>query len=130
MINTNYQESISLEVGKFLHSSGYEFASDASMKFHRIYSFDVYSVNCDVKPRKYLFGLITLKPRLRFFLGTIWIRNDMRNWIFEIYNNKHASLTKQLTEKMALNFNIKITIRLMRGPLSFKAYTLVGVYGV
>ena len=96
-------------------------ASGAGVALNSLVATDSLGVLCkdaDAKPQKYLFGLITPKPR-RMFLGTVWFSNSARgageqNWVFEAYGRKHVELVRQLAEEMASTFNVKIILRLVR----------------
>lgn len=96
-------------------------------------SLDIVRKDPDAKPRKYLFGLITLKPRQEF-LGTVWFSNrtgtGTHYWVFEVYGREHVDLAKQLASEMALNFNTKIILFLVRGQPSLGSYKLIRYYGV
>lgn len=132
----DYQESLSIKVGEFLLSKGFDFvetpvASDVLMRKTR--SLDILHKDPEAKPRKYLFGLFTLEPQ-RELIGTVWFGNkagtNMYYWVFEVYDRKHVDLAKQLAGEMASHFNTKITLLFVRGQPSLEVYKLIGFYGV
>jgi len=116
----DYQESISIKVGRFLISKGFGPALGSGLALNSLVAADSLCIlyeDADAKPRKYLFGLIKRKQR-RMYLGTIWFSNDARsaskqNWVFDMYGRKYVELVRQLTEEMARTFNVKITLRLI-----------------
>lgn len=115
----DYEESLSVKVGRFLLSKGFDLASSigyGSPSEVEDRSLGILHKDAEVKPHKYLFGLITQEPR-RGFLGVVWFNNSAhgaggRNWVFEVYGRKHLELAGQLAEEMASTFNTKITVRL------------------
>jgi len=117
----DYRESLSIQVGRFLLSKGFDLASSNGLAEHTLVqsgSLGILLRDPEAKPRKYLFGLITREPR-RMFLGTVWFSNSPRgaseqNWVFEVYGRKHVELVRQLAEEMALVFNVKIVLHLVR----------------
>ena len=117
----DYQESLSIKVGRFLLSKGFDLASSTGFAEHTLSQSDSLGIlrkDPDAKPRKYLFGLIKREPR-RAFLGTVWFSNSAcgaseQNWVFEAYGRKHVELVRQLAEEMASTFNTKIALRLVR----------------
>lgn len=129
-------ESLSLKVREFLLSKELGLAVETPIVWNskaKTRSLDIVRKDPDAKPRKYLFGLITLKPRQEF-LGTIWFSNKAGTnkyyWVFEVYNHEHVDLAKQLAGEMASNFNTKITLLLVRGQPSLESYELIRYYGV
>ena len=135
--SVDFGESLSLKVGEFLLSKGFDSASkfpvapDTPVKKAR--SLDILRKNPGAKPRKYLFGLITLKPRQEF-IGTVWLGNKVGTnkyyWVFEVYDHKHISLAKELANEMALNFNTKIVLLHVKGQPNFETYNLIRYFGV
>lgn len=123
------QESISIKVGGFLLSKGFDLASITGHALDSLVATDSLGVlrkDPEARPRTYLFGLIKRDPR-RMFLGVIWFSNSLRgaterNWVFETYGRKHVELTRQLAEEMASTFNVKIALRLVREQPSVEAY--------
>ena len=116
----DYQESIAIKVGGFLISKGLDIADNTGMACSLVQASELGILRKDpeAKSRKYLFGLIKLEPR-RGFLGTVWFSNSTRgaskqNWVFEAYGRKHVELVRQLAEEMALVFNVKIVLHLVR----------------
>ena len=106
------QESLSLRLGHFLLSKGFEISPTQV----ETTSFKIFRKDPEAKPRKYLFGLITKEPP-EDFLGIIELfPDDTRNedWIFYIHGRKHVELIKQLADDMASTFSVKITIKLIR----------------
>lgn len=125
----DYQESLSIKVGRFLLSKGFDLASCtgfASGSLVESCSLGILCKDPEAKPRKYLLGLITQEPR-REFLGTVWFVNDARSaseqdWVFEVYGRKHVELAMQLAEEMASIFDTKITLRLVREQSAVETY--------
>src|SRR3989338_4457674 len=125
----DYQESLSIKVGRFLLSKGFDLASCTGLAEHTLSKSDPIGIlrkAPDAKPRKCLFGLIKREPR-RGFLGTVWFSNSARgaseqNWVFEVYGRKHVELVRQLAEEMASTFNAKIALRLVRDQPDVETY--------
>jgi hypothetical protein len=125
----DYQESLSIKVGRFLLSKGYDPASCTGVATNSLVetsSLGILRKDPEAKPRKYLFGLITQNPR-REFLGTIWFYNSARGasevkWVFEVYGRKHVGLVKQLADEIASTFNVKIDLRLVREQPEVETY--------
>ena len=117
----DYQESPSIKAGRFLLSRGFDPASRTGLAEESLVesrSLGILRKNPEAKPRKYLFGLITGKPR-RWFLGKIWFNEDKlgateQNWVIEVYGREHIEMIQKLADDMASTFNIKIAIRLVR----------------
>ncbi len=129
MNNCVYQESLSIKVGRFLLSKGFDIASCtgfATSSLVETSSLGILYNNPNAKTRKYLFGLIKRKTR-RIFLGVIWFNsrgaND-KNWFFEVYGRNHMYTYSviRLVEEMSLVFNVKITVRLVQEQLDFENY--------
>lgn len=113
----DYQDSVSVEVGRFLLCKGFDLANDDGVATPQLVETDSLGIlRRDAKPRKYLFGLITRESR-RTFLGTVWFSNSRRgtnkHWVFEAYGRKHVELVKQLAGEMASTFGVNITLRLV-----------------
>ena len=116
----DYQESLSIKVGRFLLSKGFDLANTTGMAARSLIENDSLGIlrkDPEAKPRTYLFGLIKQEPR-RMFLGIVWFRNSPhgateQNWVFDAYGRKHVELVRQLAEEMASTFNVKITLRLV-----------------
>jgi len=125
----DYQESLSIKVGRFLLSKGFDLASSTGLAEYTLSQSDSLGIlrkDPDAKPRKYLFGLIKREPR-RGFLGTVWFSNSARGaneqgWVFEAYGRKHIELVRQLAEEMASTFNTKIALRLVREQPDVETY--------
>ena len=125
----DYQESLSIKVGRFLLSKGFDLASCTGLASNLLVetcSLGILRKDPDAEPRSYLFGLIKREPR-RGFLGTIWFSNGVRdaseqNWVFEVYGRKHVELVRQLAEEMASTFNTKIALRLVRDQPDVETY--------
>lgn len=125
----DYQESLSVKVGGFLLSKGFDIASCggiASNSLVETRSIGILRKNHEAKPHRYLFGLVTREPR-REFLGVIWFNNGMRgaskqNWVFEAYGRKYVELVRQLAEEMASTFNVKIAINLVQEQPDVETY--------
>ncbi len=127
--SVSYQESISIKVGRFLLSKGFDLASSTGLASNSLVetcSLGILRKDPEAKPRNYLFGLIKRAPR-RMFLGTVWFSNSPRgaseqNWVFEAYGREHVELVRQLAEEMASTFNIKIALRLVREQPDVETY--------
>jgi len=126
----DYQESISIKVGRFLLSKGFDLADSTGMAICSLVQSSELGIlrhDPEAKPRKYLFGLIKREPR-RMFLGTVWFSNSARvcasekNWVFEAYGRKHIDMVRQLAEEMASTFNAKISLRLVREQPDVETY--------
>ncbi|PIR86507.1 hypothetical protein COU13_00515 [Candidatus Kaiserbacteria bacterium CG10_big_fil_rev_8_21_14_0_10_43_70] len=125
----DYQESLSIKVGRFLLSKGYDLASCTGLASNSLVETDSLGIlrkDPEARPREYLFGLITRDPR-RMFLGTVWLSNGSlgateQNWVFEAYGRKHVELARQLAEEMASTFNVKIALRLVRDQPDVETY--------
>jgi hypothetical protein len=125
----DYQESLSIKVGRFLLSKGFDLASSTGLAEHTLSqsnSLGILRKDPEAKPRKYLFGLIKREPR-RGFLGIVWFSNSARgaseaNWVFEAYGRKHVELVRQLAEEMASTFNAKIALRLVHEQPDVETY--------
>ncbi|HET8575084.1 MAG TPA: hypothetical protein VFM02_02835 [Candidatus Paceibacterota bacterium] len=125
----DYQESLSIMVGGFLVSKGFDLSNSTGMAARSLVQSDSLGIlykNSETKPKTYLFGLIKREPR-RIFLGTIWFNNSPRNateqnWVFETYGRKYVELTGQLAEEIASTFNVKITLRLVREQPDVETY--------
>ncbi len=112
-------EVISIKVGRFILSKGFDLASCTGLASSLVEtcSLGILRKNPNAKPRKHLFGLITREPR-REFLGTVWFRNksrgaSKRKWVFEVYGRKYAKSLRKLAKEMASAFNVKITLRVV-----------------
>ena len=124
-----YQESLSIKVGRFLISKGFDLADSTGMAARSLAQSDSLGIlrkDPEAKPRTYLFGLIKREPR-RMFLGTVWFSNSPRgateqNWVFEAYGRKHIELVRQLAEDMASTFKVKIALRLVREQPDVETY--------
>lgn len=125
----DYQESLSIKVGRFLLSKGFDLARCTGLaedKLVQSNSLGILRKDPEVRSWKYLFGLITRKPR-RMFLGVVWFSNSLRganeqNWVFEAYGRKHVELLRQLAEEMASTFDVKIALRLVSEQPIFETY--------
>lgn len=131
----DYQEALSIKVGRFLFSKGFDLASCTGLASNSLVETCSLGILCkdpEAKPQKYFFGLITREPR-REFIGRVWLSNTARganeqNWVLEAYGRKHVELVRQLAEEMASTFNAKITIRLVREQSALE--TLLSDYGM
>lgn len=126
----DYEEPLSFTVGRFLLRRGFNLASKFPVAQGALFEDDSIGVlykDPKARPRTYLFGLVKRAPS-RMFLGTIYFREKRygssissikgrdatkQNWVFEIHGSEYVELLMQLTEEMASNFNIKITLRLV-----------------
>lgn len=127
---TGYTEPMSIQVGRFLISNGFYIASGNGIESNSLIKAPYLGIlykDPGVKPRKYLFGLISRKPR-RSFLGIIWFNhnntpsNDEQNWSFEVLGRNHIDLAKKLAEEIASTFNAKISIRLASDQPEVETY--------
>lgn len=129
MAFVDYQESLSIKVGKWLLQKEFYPADHSGMATQSLVQTDELGIlwrDPEAKPRKYLFGLIKQEPR-RGFIGTVWFSNSARganeqNWLFEMYGRKHIELVRQLTEEMSSSFNVKISLRLVREQPDVETY--------
>lgn len=118
----DYQEAISVKVGKYLLERGYDLASDEGLALPLVGEANALGIlqrNQDAKPKKYMFGLITRREPRRVFLGVIWFRDSTRgatneHWVLETYGRGYVELVRQLAEEMTSTFNVKITICLVQ----------------
>lgn len=125
----DYQESLSIKIGRFLLSKGFDLASCTGLALNSLvetYALGILRKDPEAKSRKYLFGLITQEPR-RAFIGVVWFNNSVRganeqNWFFEVYGRKYIELVRQLAEEIASTFNVTITIRLVREQPDVETY--------
>ncbi len=127
--SVDYQESLSIKVGKFLLLKGFDLASCTGLALDSLVetcSLGILREDPEARPRTYFFGLIRRDPR-RVFLGTVWFSNSMRgateqNWVFDAYGRKHVNLVRQLAEEMASAFNVKIALRLVHEQPDVETY--------
>ena len=119
VVFVDYQEAISIKVGRFLLSKGFNLASSIGIGIDELSQEDylgVLSGYLKAKPIKFL-GVVIWKPR-RIFFGTIRFKENCRhdtneqNWVFEVYGCEHVELLKQLAEDLASTFNVKILLQL------------------
>jgi hypothetical protein len=124
-----YQEALSIKVGRWLLQKGFDLASCAGVASSVLIEADSLGIlwkDPDAKPIKRLFGLIKLEPR-RCFIGTIWFNNSARGtgeqkWILEVYGREHIAWLRQVAEEMASTFNVKICLRLVREQPAVETY--------
>jgi hypothetical protein len=110
-------EAPSVKVCEFVTSKGFYFEDKIVMDSRTLCHRDSLSIlrkDPDVKPKKYLFGLITVEPRLQY-VGVIWFNDiarkaDSHNWIFEVYGFKHLELSRKLAMEMVSTFKVNITV--------------------
>lgn len=122
----DHYESIAMQVGRFLLSKKFDLADNTGTAclLDEVDSISILGSELGIlykdpnaKPHKYLFGLITLKPR-RIFLGIFWLINSVRganeqNWIFEAHSHKHLELIRPLIQEMVSIFNVNITLHIV-----------------
>lgn len=129
----DYKESLSIKVGKFLLSKGFNLASCTGMAEHILADTDSLGIlykDSETRPRKSLFDFILRsgpESRRRMFIGTVWFISSVRganeqNWVFEAYGRKYVDSVRQLAEEMASTFNVKITVHLVREQPDFETY--------
>ncbi len=125
-VNNQDKESLLLKVMEFLLLKEFDVIS-------KTFSLDIKRTNPEAKPRKYLFGIITLKPRQEF-IGTVSRfseRADTSNYlVFEVYSREHIDLVKQLAREMTSNFNTKIILLYVKGQLGLETYYAIKYLGV
>lgn len=124
----NYQEPLSIKIGRFLLERGYDHASSIGVAnpLTKTNALGILRKDPDVKPRKSLFGLITHKPR-RTFLGVLWLDDKVRGandqvWVFEAYGRQYIELLKELSEDMTATFGVNIELRLVREQPEIERY--------
>lgn len=107
-----YQEPVSSVVSRFLTKEDFGTAS-ASLGIAVPISSKVKELGISVligaKPKRRFFGLIKVR---REIIGTIWLSNELNDesWAFEIYNTDNVQQADQLANKLALAFDVNITI--------------------
>ena len=107
-----YQEPVSSLVSKFLTEEDFGIASTslgiAMPTLSNVNEYGI-SVLIGAKPKRRFFGLIKVR---REIIGTIWFFNKLndKSWAFEIFNVDNVQQADQLANKLALAFNVKITI--------------------
>lgn len=107
-----YQEPVSSLVSKFLTKEDFGIASTslgvAVPALSKVNEHGI-SVLIGAKPNRRFFGLIKVR---REIIGTIWFFNKLndKSWAFEIYNPDNIQPADQLANKLALVFDVKITI--------------------
>ncbi len=125
-----YQKALSIKVGEFLICRGFDISSCTGVVRKLIGTTPVLGIlykDPEAKPRKYLFGLIKVKPR-RIFLGTVWFkghhvhRATEQSWVFEVYGRNHIELVQTLVTDLASTFGVKITLHLSREHACVEAY--------
>ncbi len=113
-----YEEPISIGVGKIIIANGLYIADSfgTASSLDRTNEIGILLKNPNMKPRRYLFNLIPEKPR-REFIGTIKFNDSgasEQKWIFEVYGNKYVGLAQRLSEDLALIFDVRIIVILVR----------------
>ena len=130
----DYQEALSIRVGRWLLERGYNLASIFGIPENSLGKSEVLGIlwkDPSIKPRLQIFGLVVLKPKRRFF-ATIFLSSSARgankqHWAIEMYGRKHIELVKQLTDEMASAFNVKISLRLVEEDDAFeRSYSEIG----
>ncbi len=127
--SVDFQEALSIKVGRFLLSKGLDLASSTGIELDSLDESDSLGIlhkNPDSKPIKYLFGLFRREPR-REFLGTIWFSNSARgateeDWVLDMYGREHVDIVMKLAEEMASLFNVKIAIHLVSEQPDFETF--------
>lgn len=124
-----YREALSIKVGKFVLSKGFDLADSMGKADNSLVQSDSLGIlykDPEAKPIKSLFGLIK-RERRRMFLGVVWFNNSVRNankqnWLFQAYGRKYIKLVRQLADEMAFTFNVKITLHLVREQPDIETY--------
>lgn len=117
----SYQESLSIKVGKFLLSKGFDLASCAGLVQYGLVqsnSLGVILKDSEARPRTFPLSAPPGKP-WRVFLGTVWFSDSARganeqNWVFEVHGRKHVESLQLLAKEMASTFGVRIILRLVR----------------
>ncbi len=115
----DYQEALSIKVGNFILTKGFDLASGTGLPSKSISNSS--SIGLLLRDRiawgkTYLFGLIKRRPR-RPFIGVIWFENELRgateqNLVFDVYGRNNVDLAKQLADSLTVAFGVKISVRL------------------
>lgn len=126
----DYQDALSIRVGKFLLAKGFDLASSSGVASDSLEETETCSLGIlykdpDAKPRTYLRGLIKIQPR-RAFLGTVWFGSahdaTEDNWVFVAYGRKYIEMVRELADEMAATFNVTIVLRLVRDQPDVESY--------
>lgn len=128
----DYQEPLSIKVGKWLLEKGYESASRTGLALDLLTASEISPNSLGVlkqdptaQPHTWLFGLIK-RPRRKNFLGVIWFKNtrqaDEKNWVFEIRGREYAEQLRRLADEMGKTFEVKITLCLVQEQPAVETY--------
>jgi hypothetical protein len=121
MGSVEYQEVLSVQVGRFLAQKGLVPASSIGCAIYTLVDepgVGILHEHAGAKPRK-LLGLFPLKPK-KWLLGTVWLRDaggdrgaNEKNWVFEVHGRENVETAKKLAAEMVLTFSVNIVVRLM-----------------
>lgn len=124
-----YQEAVSIRVGRFLLSKGFTLASTAGIEMSpsslaEDNSLGIIYDDPDDKPKRRFFGMFNKR---RVFLGILWFNNERRaaswtQWVFELYGRKYNDLVMKLVSEIAYKFNVNITVKLIRDAPRLEGY--------
>lgn len=126
----NYQEALSIKVGRFLLMEGYFLASCRGViqSNAELIESDSLSIayTCPLrKAQQWLGGLIQRKAR-RVILGTIWFKNrdeaSDQNWLIEAKGRQYVDLIMRLSQQLASTFNVTVDVRLVKEEIELEVY--------
>lgn len=126
----DYQKAVSIRVGNFLLSKGFDLASSTGVyqnKLGQSQSLGILRKDPERKTKTRLFSFLKKRDPRRIFHGIIWFKNNNLgasedNWIFEFYGRRHVALMQQLADEMASTFEVKVTLRLVKESPETEAY--------
>ena len=104
-----YQESLEVRVRRFLWQEGFYVSDRAGYAELASSEKGVFGILKERPPQKYLFGLITIRPR-RAVIGLI--RFDGAEWLLEIFGRHNVESLKQLAQKITSTFGVNVSVRL------------------
>jgi len=120
----DYQEPISLKVGKWLMQRNLDLATFTRYPISSpevSNSISILTNNPSTIITKKSFWGRTISKSWRTFLGTIWFKSlsspevDEKNWLFIVCGQNNVEFAKMLAKQMAEIFNVKISIKLSHG---------------
>lgn len=125
----DYQEPLSLQVGRFLHSRGCIPLNDTYAPLRTLTRSPYLLLGkayLGEKQRTSLFGLIKKHPGMKLvYWGKLYFQNDPYNmtqekrWVLEVHNKKRLNDIKQIASEIAQRFNVGITLMLLSEELSY-----------